>query len=91
MRALAEEGVSVPRDMSLVGFDDDPIAEWTSPALTTIRQDFSAMGVGAARALAARIKDPSAPGRTLLVSVSIVMRESLARRANGTEKISANA
>ena len=91
MRALAEEGVSVPCDMSLVGFDDDPIAEWTSPALTTIRQDFSAMGAGAARALAARIKDPSAPGRTLLASVSIVVRESLARRANGTEKISANA
>lgn len=44
LRALAEAGVEVPRDMSLTGFDDDPIAEWTSPPLTTVRQDFDDMG-----------------------------------------------
>lgn len=81
MRALSEAGVTVPRDMSLVGFDDDPIAEWTSPALTTVRQDFPAMGVAAVKALVARIAKPSAPGVTVRVPVALVVRESLARRA----------
>ena len=56
MRAFAEVGMQVPDDISLVGFDDDPIAEWTTPALTTVRQDFSAMGREAVKALVARIR-----------------------------------
>ena len=79
MRAFAEVGMQVPDDVSLVGFDDDPIAEWTTPALTTIRQDFAAMGREAVKALVARIAKPSAPGATVAVPVEFVARESLAR------------
>lgn len=80
-RALAECGVAVPRDVSLVGFDDDPIAEWTAPALTTVRQDFAAMGEAAVKALTARIANPSAPGRATVVAVEFVERESVKRLA----------
>jgi LacI family transcriptional regulator len=38
LRALADEGVSVPRDIRVVGYDDVEIAEWSRPRLTTIRQ-----------------------------------------------------
>ena len=39
VRALAEQGLSVPGDVALVGFDDIPAASFTNPPLTTIRQD----------------------------------------------------
>jgi DNA-binding LacI/PurR family transcriptional regulator len=42
--ALKELGLNVPQDVSIVGFDDVPEAAYFSPALTTIRQDFSALG-----------------------------------------------
>ena len=81
MRALADAGVKVPADVSLVGFDDDPIAEWTTPALTTVRQDFAAMGREAVKALVLRAAKPSAPGTVLNVPVEFISRESLARHS----------
>jgi DNA-binding LacI/PurR family transcriptional regulator len=42
--ALAERGYSVPGDVSVVGFDDIPEAQFVNPALTTVRQDFGALG-----------------------------------------------
>ncbi len=44
LRAFTEAGVEVPRDVSIVGFDDDPAAEYFSPPLTTVRQDFIELG-----------------------------------------------
>ena len=76
LRALAERGVAVPRAMSITGFDDDPIAEWTSPALTTVRQDFSEMGRRALALLAERLVAGSAP-RHEAVPVSLVRRASV--------------
>ena len=79
MRAFAEVGMQVPEDVSLVGFDDDPIAEWTTLALTTVRQDFMAMGREAVKALVARIAKPAAPGAVVNVPVEFITRQSLAR------------
>ncbi|MDA2803006.1 LacI family DNA-binding transcriptional regulator [Nocardiopsis suaedae] len=44
LRALAEAGVRVPDDVSLVGFDDVPEAAYYSPPLTTVAQDFTEVG-----------------------------------------------
>lgn len=44
LRAFTEEGVKVPGRISIVGFDDIPESEFFSPPLTTIRQDFGAVG-----------------------------------------------
>jgi LacI family transcriptional regulator len=44
LRALHELGVRVPEDVSVVGFDDIPEAEYLSPPLTTVRQDFDEVG-----------------------------------------------
>jgi DNA-binding LacI/PurR family transcriptional regulator len=63
--------------MSLTGFDDDPIAEWMSPALTTVRQDFAEMGRRALALLAKRLADPAAGPRHEAVPVSIVSRGSV--------------
>jgi len=51
LHAADRMGMSVPRDVSIVGFDDLPMAEYTNPALTTVRQpraEMAAVGVGAA-------------------------------------------
>ncbi|WAP50449.1 LacI family DNA-binding transcriptional regulator [Arthrobacter sp. ATA002] len=44
MRALHERGISVPGDVSVIGFDDQPEAAYFLPPLTTVRQDFRRMG-----------------------------------------------
>ncbi|MFF3439552.1 LacI family DNA-binding transcriptional regulator [Streptosporangium sp. NPDC002721] len=44
LRAFAELGVRVPEQLSIVGFDDIPESEFFTPPLTTIRQDFGAVG-----------------------------------------------
>ncbi|MCX5051889.1 MULTISPECIES: LacI family DNA-binding transcriptional regulator [unclassified Streptomyces] len=46
-RALAERGLRVPYDISVVGFDDLPESRWISPALTTIRQPLAEMAASA--------------------------------------------
>lgn len=78
MRTIAASGLSVPGDISLVGFDDDPIAEWTSPALTTIRQDFYAMGHEAAKRLLA-FGSLAQSDRCCTIPVSLVERGSVGR------------
>ncbi|KJY36984.1 MULTISPECIES: LacI family DNA-binding transcriptional regulator [Streptomyces] len=49
--AARQSGLSVPGDLSVVGFDDLPMCEWLSPPLTTVRQPLEEMGRLAARAL----------------------------------------
>ena len=44
MRAMREAGRDVPGDVSIIGFDDIPYARFSSPALTTVCQDFKALG-----------------------------------------------
>jgi DNA-binding LacI/PurR family transcriptional regulator len=44
MHALNEAGLNVPKDVSVVGFDDIPLASYFTPPLTTIRQDLTQIG-----------------------------------------------
>ncbi|MEU4689635.1 LacI family DNA-binding transcriptional regulator [Actinoplanes sp. NPDC023714] len=71
-RALHEAGRDVPGDVSIVGFDDVPGAAYWTPALTTVRMDFVALG----RACVTALVDGAAPVR--LDPPSLVVRESTA-------------
>ena len=79
IRELHERGLSVPRDVSVIGFDDAPLAEMISPALTTMRQPLQEMAHTAVSLLLGRIagSDGAAATRHVLPT-SLVVRESTA-------------
>ena len=80
LRALWEAGRSVPRDVSVVGFDDIPEAEFLIPPLTTVRQDFTEVGHRAIEILRAALAepDPDADAPERLVQPELVVRASTA-------------
>jgi LacI family transcriptional regulator len=51
LSAFREEGLRVPEDIALAGFDDIPIARFTTPALTTVHVPIAELGRSAARCL----------------------------------------
>ena len=76
--ALYHRGLEVPRDVSLVGFDDQPFAAYTRPPLTTVAQPLFEMGQAAVRYLIGRIQ-----GRTEALPrfmTTLCLRESTAPR-----------
>jgi LacI family transcriptional regulator len=75
MRALAEYGLRVPEDISLTGFDDIDLCQYTAPPLTTIRQDRVAMGRGAVRRLVAMIEGTE-EATPLIIPTQLVVRKS---------------
>jgi DNA-binding LacI/PurR family transcriptional regulator len=78
LRALHQRGVRVPEDVSVVGFDDIPEAEYFSPPLTTVRQDFDEVGRRCVAALLELLDaDPSSrPAGPSPVEPTLVVRAS---------------
>jgi DNA-binding LacI/PurR family transcriptional regulator len=78
LRALWEAGRTVPGDVSVVGFDDIPEAGFLIPPLTTVRQDFTAVGHRAIEILQAAIAHPEPGGETpeRLIRPELVVRAS---------------
>jgi LacI family transcriptional regulator len=79
--ALREAGLQVPRDVSVVGFDDVLFAAASHPPLTTVRQPLRQMGQMAAETLLALIQGTSAhpAGSVITVHPELVLRKSTAR------------
>jgi DNA-binding LacI/PurR family transcriptional regulator len=71
LEAAREAGLSVPRDLSVVGFDDLPAAAWAQPALTTVRQPLLEKGE-----LAGRLLIGEAAEREVILPVELVVRGS---------------
>ena len=77
MNAIKESGLSIPNDISLVGFDDIPMAIHTSPALTTIRQPTRFEGALAAEFLLRRIKTEAVIEREeKILECELIVRDS---------------
>lgn len=77
-RKLAQMNLRVPQDVSVVGFDDDPVAEWLPPPLTTVRQPFHEMGKAAIDLLSNLMQNPDKPVEHRTLPVTIVERSSVA-------------
>jgi LacI family transcriptional regulator len=80
MRAVHEAGLSVPRDISIVGFDDIAAAGMSRPSLTTVKQDMQAVGAAAVEALLGYLAEDGAeePAAQTTLPVELVTRESTA-------------
>ena len=75
IRALQEEGIKIPQECSVTGFDDVQLSGNITPALTTVRQDFEASGYEAA-GLLHRILEGKDDGRRMILKCPIIIRQS---------------
>ncbi len=80
-RALYARDVHVPKDMSVIGFDDIPSAARMSPPLTTIRQPLREMGRTATQMLLRLIAGETLENKRIELATSLVQRESCAAPA----------
>ena len=74
--ALHEAGLRVPEDISIVGYDDIPEAEFSDPPLTTIRQPMEEIGQAATRLLIQMINDRTAAPSQFLFDTKLIVRSS---------------
>ena len=75
MRALHEHGRQVPEDVSIVGFDGIALSEFSSPPLTTVRQDFRRMGYELVRLVLEQIRTTATiPRDRVLIPTELVVR-----------------
>lgn len=75
LKAAKDCGLRVPEDLSIVGFDDIPLASFASPALTTVRQPTLEKGMLSARALINWLKTDEQPA-SLILNLDLVVRQS---------------
>ena len=82
LRAVRASGRIVPRDVSVVGFDDIDLAGFAEPSLTTVAQDIPALGAWAVDRLLTASSDEQPPGPatypTVRLPVRLVVRETTA-------------
>lgn len=76
IRAARQRGLSIPGDISVVGYDDAPMMEFTDPPLTTVRQPVSAMGLAAVQSLLEEVRGHTTPHTEFLFRPELVVRGS---------------
>ncbi len=77
INALKRHGYNVPDDVSIVGFDDIPIAKHFIPALTTVRQDQDAIGTQAAELLIEYKKNREFRVKKIILHQELIIRDSV--------------
>ena len=71
-------GLRVPEELSVVGFDDIPLSEWSTPALTTVRQPLTEMAALAVQTLLESAEGGGSLTRRVELATDLVIRESTA-------------
>lgn len=87
IRALQDLGLSVPRDVSVIGFDDIKAAAFNNPRLTTIRQPLSNMGRIAAQCILNRLNGSESFRKQIIVEPELQVRESTCAPDQSTQPI----
>ncbi len=76
LKALKDYGISVPRDIQVIGYDDIAFAKHFTPALTTIKQDRKVLGETAAKVLIQHMEHPNKyPFKQIKIPVELIVRE----------------
>ena len=76
LRALSEHGLRVPGDVSMVGFDDSPESAYYMPPLTTVKQDYEALGYQSIHYLVELINQPGSPAHQRVLMPRLIVRQS---------------
>jgi LacI family transcriptional regulator len=87
MRVAAELGLDVPRDLSIIGFDDVPEASTSSPALSTVRQPMQTLGAEAARLLLALMRGETPDVTHITLPTRLIPRATTAPPRTGAAGI----
>jgi LacI family transcriptional regulator len=84
MRRSYEEGVVIPRDLSLIGFDDVRLAQYMLPPLTTVQMSQTDLALLAFKALLAEVgrEEPLSNGTEYALQTNLLLRESTAMSPN---------
>jgi LacI family transcriptional regulator len=82
--AARQQGLRIPEDLSVVGFDDLPVARWASPPMTTVRQPLAEMGNAAARMLGELIEGLPLRSTRMELTTELIVRESTAAPKAGS-------
>jgi len=78
LKEIQETGLKVPEDISVVGFDDIPLASLVNPALTTIAQPIYEMGREAMSLLVKNIEKKDLTKSKIILDTKLIVRESTA-------------
>ena len=76
-RAAGEKGVSIPDDLSVIGYDDLPFSEIAEPPLTSVRQGAYNIGVEAVNAIVRQIDAPQKKPEMLTLRPELIVRKSV--------------
>jgi LacI family transcriptional regulator len=76
LRAIKDLNLNVPQDVSLVGYDDIPLAKYLDPRLTSASKNGEKMGQEAMRLLLARLDDGERPRQKIRIPARLILRES---------------
>ena len=76
IQSLRKLGKSVPEDVLMCGFDDDPESRIMTPALTTVHIHTQIMAFSALQLLRSRMKEPSLDFRTVYTASELIWRDS---------------
>ena len=76
LRAIKDLNLNVPDDISLVGYDDVPLAKYLVPRLSSASKNGEKMGREAMRLLLARLQDPDRPRQEIRLPARLILRES---------------
>lgn len=77
IKQLSHRGINVPNDISVIGFDNLSIANYSNPGLTTIEQNIKKKGREAMKLMAERIKLPKAGKKEIILSLNVHERHSI--------------
>jgi LacI family transcriptional regulator len=82
IKGFRKSGLNIPKDMSIVGFDDIHLARLAEPSLTTVRQDISKKGEAAMELIITNILSPVMPRQDISIPLTIVERDSVSYITN---------
>lgn len=77
IKQLSYRGINIPNDISIIGFDDLSIANYSNPGLTTIKQNIRKKGWDAMNLMIERIKAPKSGKKELILSLNVHERQSV--------------